>query len=335
MKPRIGILLGDPAGVGPELVAKLLSSRRPGRTASVVVIGDRSVFDEGQRVAGVRVELENISDITEVPLHRDAVFFHLPAAVVGKVVPGRVSVEAGTSALVATRFALKQVKDGKLDGILFAPFNKEALKLAGSPHRTELALFAEELGCPVPSGEINVLRNLWTSRVTAHVPLSEVASQVTRERVLHTIRFLNSALRKYGVQAPRIAVAALNPHASDGGLFGSEERTEIGPAIQDANAEGIAAFGPFPADTIFNRVKPEHYDGIVSMFHDQGQIATKLLGFDMGVTVCGGLPVPIATPAHGTAFEIAGKGVARPGAIKEAFRLITRLAAGNLKASPR
>ncbi len=178
-----------------------------------------------------------------------------------------------------------------------------------------------------------MLRNLWTSRVTSHVPLSEVAALVTRDRVRGTVELLNNSLRRYGIAAPRIAVAALNPHGGDGGLFGCEESREIGPAITEAMAEGISAFGPFPADTIFNRVKPEHYDGIVSMYHDQGQIATKLLGFDRGVTVCGGLPVPIATPAHGTAFDIAGKGVARAGATREAFRLVTRIAARNLKAS--
>ena len=156
---------------------------------------------------------------------------------------------------------------------------------------------------------------------------------ITRTRVLETIHLLDKSLRNYGIKAPRIAVSALNPHASDGGLFGSEEQTQIAPAIEDAKREGIAVFGPFPADTIFLRIKVERYDGVVSMYHDQGQIATKLLGFHRGVTVCGGLPIPITTPAHGTAMDIAGKGIANPGATKKAFRLLTRLAAGNLKAS--
>jgi len=333
MKPRIAILLGDPAGIGPELVARLLASRDLSRSANVAVIGDRGVLDDGQRIAGVSLTLGTIDEIDDLPKQKSVVFLHLPAAEVGPVPRGRVSAAGGKSAMVTAQFALERARARKLDGILFAPFNKEALRLAGSPYPSELALFAHELGVTAPYGEHNVLRNLWTSRVSSHVSLAEVPSLITRARVLETIQFLDRSLRNYGIGTPRIAVSALNPHASDGGLFGSQEKDEIAPAIADAVAEGIAASGPFPSDTIFLRVKPERYDGVVSMYHDQGQIATKLLGFHKGVTVCGGLPIPITTPAHGTAFDIAGKGVANPGAIKEAFRLLTRLAAGNLKAS--
>lgn len=333
MKPRIALLLGDPAGIGPELVARLLASRELSRSANVVVIGDRGALDEGQHIAGTSVKLGELDSIEALPRQHQVVFLHLAAAEVGPIPRGRVSAEGGRSAMITAQFALEQARARRLDGILFAPFNKEALRLAGSPYPSELALFAHELGVTAPYGEHNVLRNLWTSRVSSHVSLAEVPSLITRARVLETIQFLHRSLRNYGIAAPRIAVSALNPHASDGGLFGSEEKTEIAPAIADATAAGIAAFGPFPADTIFLRVKPERYDGVVSMYHDQGQIATKLLGFHRGVTVCGGLPIPVTTPAHGTAFDIAGKGVANPGAMKEAFRLATRLAAGNLKAS--
>ena len=333
MKPRVAILLGDPAGIGPELVAKLLASRDLARSAHVAVIGDRSVLADGQRIAGTRVSLATIDDIGELPNQTGVRFLHLSAAEVGPITHGRVSAEGGRSALITARFALEHARGGKLDGIMFAPFNKEALRLAGSPYPSELALFAHELGVTTPYGEHNVLSHLWTSRVSSHVSLADVPSLITRARVLETIRFLHASLRNYGIKTPRIAVSALNPHASDGGLFGTEEKTQIAPAIADAVGEGIAAFGPFPAYTIFLRVKTERCDCVVSMFHDQGQIAAELLGFHRGVTVCGGLPIPIASPAHGAAMDIAGKGVANPGATKEAFRLLTRLAAGNLKAS--
>ncbi|MBN1153146.1 MAG: 4-hydroxythreonine-4-phosphate dehydrogenase PdxA [Dehalococcoidia bacterium] len=333
MKPRVALLLGDPAGIGPELIARLIASKDLSRSAHVAVVGDQSVLAEGQRVAGTAVTLNSIDGIDALPDVSGLAFLHLKESEVGPVSPGRVSVAGGTSVLITVQFALKQAREGKLDGIMFAPFNKEALRLAGSPYPSELALFAHELGVTATYGEHNVLGNLWTSRVSSHVSLAEVPALITRERVLQTIQLLNGSLRNYGIRTPRIAVSALNPHGSDGGLFGSEEKTQIAPAIQDAVAGGIAAFGPFPADTIFLRVKAERYDGVVSMYHDQGQIATKLLGFNRGVTVCGGLPIPITTPAHGTAFDIAGKGVANPGATKEAFRLLTRLAAGNLKAS--
>jgi len=299
----------------------------------VIIFGDRSALDDGQRIAGTSVKLKEIGSIEEVTQPHQPAFLHLPAAEVGPIVRGRVSAAGGRSAMITAQFALEQARARKLDGMLFAPFNKEALQLAGSRYASEIALFAHELGVTGSYGEHNVLHDLWTSRVSSHVSLADVPACITQARVLETIQFLYKSLRNYGIANPRIAVSALNPHAGDGGLFGSEERTEIVPAIADATAMGIMAFGPFPADSVFLRVKTERYDGVVSMYHDQGQIATKLLGFHKGVTVCGGLPIPITTPAHGTAFDIAGKGVANPGAMKEAFKLATRLAAGNMKAS--
>ena len=175
---------------------------------------------------------------------------------------------------------------------------------------------------------MNVLGELWTARVTSHIALAQVAALLTGERVLKAIRLADRTLHRAGYAAPRIAVAALNPHGGEGGLFGREELDIIGPAVAAAQAEGIGAEGPYPADTIFLRARRGAVDAIVCMYHDQGQIAMKLLGFDRGVTVCAGLPVVLATPAHGTAFDIAGQGVANPGALGEAIRVAARLAAG-------
>jgi 4-hydroxythreonine-4-phosphate dehydrogenase len=174
--------------------------------------------------------------------------------------------------------------------------------------------------------EINVLDNLWTSRVTSHLGLAQVSALITKEGVYKAIALIHGALHIAGVKEPRLAVAALNPHGGEGGLFGREEMDAITPGIEQARSEGIQAQGPFPADTIFLRVRGGAYDAVVSMYHDQGQIAMKLMGFERGVTVQGGLPVPITTPAHGTAFDIAGQGKANPQGLWQAFVLASRMA---------
>jgi len=170
------------------------------------------------------------------------------------------------------------------------------------------------------------LDDMWTTRVTSHVPIREVSALITKHRVYGTIGYLNKELEQFGIEDPHIAVTALNPHAGEGGLCGTEEIDVIAPAIQQAKTEGINVEGPFPADTIFLRVKKENFQGIVSMYHDQGQIATKILGFDKGVTLHGGMPVPITTPAHGTAYGRAGEGRANPEAMTRAFQIGCQLA---------
>ncbi len=168
--------------------------------------------------------------------------------------------------------------------------------------------------------------DLWFTRITSHVPLKEVSSLIKKDRVARIIRFAHDTLISVGFDNPRIAVAALNPHAGDGGLLGTEEIDEISPAIHEAREQGINVVGPYPADTIFLRLQTKPFDCLVSMYHDQAQTGMKLLGFNKGVTVSGGLPIAIATPAHGTAFDIAGKGISDPGATVQAMKLAVRLA---------
>jgi 4-hydroxy-L-threonine phosphate dehydrogenase PdxA len=224
-------------------------------------------------------------------------------------------------------FTLDLALDKKIDGFIFAPFNKEAMILGGLPYHSELEFFKDKFDRPNIPGECSVLDDLWTTRVTSHIAINQVSAMITRENVLNTIRFMDGVLRTFGMENPRLAVSALNPHAGEGGMFGAEEKEAIAPAIETAKADGIHADGPFPADTLFLRIKNGNYNAVVSMYHDQGQIATKLLGFDRGVTVHGGLPVAIATPAHGSAFDIAGKGIANPEGITRSFMIACRLAA--------
>jgi 4-hydroxythreonine-4-phosphate dehydrogenase len=224
------------------------------------------------------------------------------------------------------REALLACKAGRVAGVMFTPFNKLALKKAGNPYPDEMRWAADVLGWSKPCSEYNKLDNLWNARVTSHEPLKDVAKLLTKERVVSAIDASAAKLRRAGIEKPRVAVAGLNPHAGEGGLFGREEIDIIAPAVAAAAAHHHVD-GPFPADTIWLRARRGDYDVVVSMYHDQGQIALKLLGFERGVTILGGLPVPITTPAHGTAYDIVGRGIADPSATIQAFHTLVALAA--------
>jgi 4-hydroxythreonine-4-phosphate dehydrogenase len=312
MKPRIGLLLGDPTGIGSELTAKLLALPETLGQAETLVIGDRRQYQRGVEIARV------------VDAHPQ--FLDYPCSRADHPL-GKVSAEAGLYVLGCLRKAIETLRAGKIDAIVFAPLNKQAMKLAGMKQSDELHYFADLLGHEGRVSEINICGKLWTSRVTSHIPLSAVSSAVTVEGICEAVDLLHQALQASGVSEPCISVAALNPHAGEGGLLGTEETTTIGPAIERSRANGVNVKGPFPADTLFIAARRGDFDGVVTMYHDQGQIALKLLGFDRGVTLGGGLPVVITTPAHGTAFDIAGKGIADVGALREAFSVAVRMSA--------
>jgi 4-hydroxythreonine-4-phosphate dehydrogenase len=223
----------------------------------------------------------------------------------------------------------KLAQSGAADALCFAPLNKGALRAGGMHQEDELRWFAELLQFSGICGELNVLENLWTARVTSHVALKEVSELLAPHKVADAIGMIHGALQASGKASPRIAVCGLNPHNGDNGNYGDEEGRIIEPGVRLAASRGFAADGPFPADTAFVRaIRAEGgYDGVVTMYHDQGQIAMKLMGFERGVTVHGGLPIPITTPAHGTAYDIAGLGRANPGAMFNAFELACRMGA--------
>jgi len=209
--------------------------------------------------------------------------------------------------------------------VCFTPFNKKAMRLARSGYDDEIAFSAEVVGLQTPASEFNVLDKLWNARVTSHIALKDVPSQLSFERIHRALKLTDACMRRAGFSKSRIAVAGLNPHAGDGGNFGREEIDIIAPAVMAGREQGIAAEGPFPADTVFLRVKNAAFDAVLTMYHDQGQIAMKLMGFDRGVTLLGGFPFPICTPAHGTAYDIAGRGVANIGATRAAVLLAARM----------
>jgi 4-hydroxythreonine-4-phosphate dehydrogenase len=216
---------------------------------------------------------------------------------------------------------------GRIDAICFAPLNKAALHAGGWRFNDEHQMFAQLTKHEGFFSEMNVLDNLWMSRVTSHVALRTALDQITAERIEQAIVLADRTMRGAGLSDPRIAVAALNPHGGENGLFGREEIDIIAPTVERAAARGIRCSGPFPSDTVFLKAFAGEYDGVLSMYHDQGQIATKLKGFNRGVTVTAGLKTVFTTPAHGTAFDIVGKGCASTGALEYAVRLAARLAA--------
>jgi 4-hydroxythreonine-4-phosphate dehydrogenase len=327
MRPIIALAMGDPAGISPELTAKLLALDDVSAVARLVVIGDRRVLDDGARVAAVKLDV--ISAPPDADLSKDErapIFIDLGHLDPTSVARGKATAEGGRFALTNYRHALTMARDGRADAVCFTPFNKNAMRLAHPVYDDEISFSADVVGLDGPASEFNVLDGLWNARVTSHIPLSEVAGHITGERVLRAIRLTDASMRRAGFARPRIAVAGLNPHAGDGGNFGREEIDAIEPAVRNACADGITAEGPFPADTVFLRAKGGAFDAVLTMYHDQGQIAMKLMGFDRGVTLLGGFPFPICTPAHGTAYEIAGQGVAGVGAARAAILLAAEMA---------
>lgn len=326
--PRIALLMGDPNGVGPELAVKLLTLPEVYERARVVVVAPPAVWASGQRVAGATLDALPAGAIERVAFAPGRPsFLPLPVLDADGITAGRATQVAGAAVLRQLAFAADALAAGQVEGVVFAPLNKQAMRMAGLAQEDELEFMAEHLGVRDPVCELNMLDGLWTSRVTSHVPLRRVAELVTIDAVCTGAYVIEKSLRMSGVAGPKIAVCALNPHAGDGGTMGREEIDVIGPAIARLQGEGIDARGPFPSDTAFLVARREQYDAVLTMYHDQGQIAMKTLGFERGVTVMGGLPYPVATPAQGTAFDIAGKGVANAEAIRRAFHVVAEMAA--------
>ncbi|MDQ0338195.1 4-hydroxythreonine-4-phosphate dehydrogenase [Caldalkalibacillus uzonensis] len=324
-KPTMGLTLGEAPGIGPELVVKALQDDEIKALATWVIIGDERVLHQGEAIAKLSLPYQKASSIDEVNDSHPVWLIDLGNLDPQSYELGVLSIHSGKITGETLIFALELAKTQKLDGVVYAPLNKEALHKGGFHFQDEIHFFADLLNCQEGFGEINVMDTLWVTRVTSHVPLKEVSALVTKENVLKTIQFADENLRKAGYQKPKICVAALNPHAGDGGLLGTEEIEEIIPAVEEAKDKGIEVNGPFPADTILLRRDTDPFDCLVGMYHDQAQIGMKLLGFNRGVTISGGLPVVLTTPAHGTAFDIAGQGIADPQPMKVAMKLGVRL----------
>jgi 4-hydroxythreonine-4-phosphate dehydrogenase len=325
-KPRIAVAMGDPAGISPEIAAKLLASDAVRNAAEIVVFGDRRVLEAGAEVAGLRLDIDVVTDAADVRPGGGPVLIDLQSLDPASIELGQATAAGGQFAIRNFLAALAYAKAGKAGAVFFTPFNKKAMRLAHPSYDDEINFIRDALGHPGPASEFNVLDQLWNARVTSHIPLAKVAEAITQERILRSLALTDASMRGAGFARPRIAVAALNPHAGDGGNFGREEIDVIEPAVRAAMKQGLAVEGPFPSDTVFLRARNGQFDAVLTMYHDQGQIAMKMMGFDRGVTLIGGFPFAICTPAHGTAYEIAGKGVANLGASERALLLAAAMA---------
>jgi 4-hydroxythreonine-4-phosphate dehydrogenase len=327
-KPVVALTLGDPAGIGPELIARLLARPDTLAAANVVLVGEPWLCAEGQHIAGLEVPTDRVESFSAVRSRADTsrpALLPVDTIRPEQVVRSRSDAAGGASVLKVLDRCMDAAMAREVDAICFAPLNKQAMKLGGLQHEDELHHFAQYLGAAGYFCEFNTLEGLWTSRISSHVPLAEVPKYITRERIIGAATLMYRSLQASGVASPRVAVAGLNPHNGEGGLCGREELDVIAPAVRELNEQGVPVVGPFPADTIFLKARDGALDAIVTMYHDQGQIAIKLMGFSRGVTVQGGLPIPITTPAHGTAYDIAGLGKADVTATANAFAIAARM----------
>ncbi len=322
-KINIALLLGDPSGIGPELVSKLLKEDVTNK-ANIIVIGEKKILDNGNKITGKSEDLIFVDSFDNINFEDGNKFFlDITKGKNHDYKLSECSKESGESVLSALNLALELAKEKKIHAINFGPFNKTSLKLGGNKYSDELHLMAEKLNVKNFFCEFNVIDNFWTARVTSHIPIREVADQIKKEKIIRPIKLINEAMKLNGIKKPRVAVQALNPH----GEFGTEEKDEILPAIEEVKKQGIDAEGPLPCDTSFiTAYKNKNHDCIVGMYHDALQSGLKAFGFDRGVTVQGGLPVPITTPAHGTAFDIAGKNCANLEPTLNSFKIALTMA---------
>jgi 4-hydroxythreonine-4-phosphate dehydrogenase len=313
-RPRVALTVGDPAGVGPELVARTLAGPAREAAADLLLISDERELEDAMADAGVRFDWsrdphDGLPTLVDEGAERPIPVFARREA----------TREGGRWAMANLRRALELAKAGGADSIVFAPLNKSSLHLAGMTENDEMSWFETVLADGTTATELNILPELVTARVTSHCSIAEVADLITIDLIVERAELLADVLRARGIAAPRIGVCALNPHAGENGKFGRHEIDLIQPAIAQLAARGLDVQGPLPSDTIFIHARDGRFDGVLTMYHDQGQIAVKLLGFDRGVTMAGGLSVPVCTPAHGTAFDVVGERRADTGAYEHAF----------------
>ena len=334
-RPRIAITLGDPTGIGPEVVAKALA--RPGidEDASVFVVGSPDVLDRAFDLIGSELRSRTVGGpdaprepgrVSVISPHDDDGLAALPYGVT--------SPRAGAAAVEWASEAARLAMEGSVDAIATAPISKEAARLAGHENFGHQEIYQDLAGVP------RVLTMLLTNglnvvHLTTHHPLRDAALFVTRERVLEALRLTHAFFSARGVPGPRIGVAALNPHGGEAGLIGTEEIEEIRPAVEDANAEGIAATGPIPADSVFGQAVGGQYDAVLAMYHDQGHIAVKVHDWAASITLNIGLPFLRTSVDHGTAFDIAGKGIADATGMIEAVRYAAEVSRTGRLPSPR
>jgi 4-phospho-D-threonate 3-dehydrogenase / 4-phospho-D-erythronate 3-dehydrogenase len=325
--PLLGITMGDPAGIGPEVIAKAVADRRLRKLCLPIIIGSLPVMERTIKKLKLTLKIVRLDGHT-MPIaggQTIAVLDPLETPL-GRFTPGVAAAETGAASVAFIKKGVELALLGCIDGIVTAPINKEAINMAGChyPGHTELLADltqATESGMMIVGGPLRIMF------VTTHVSIKNLPSLLTQAKIERGIRLAHLALTQlYGIKKPKIGVAALNPHAGEHGLFGDEEARVILPAARAAQAQGILASDPLPADTLFGKAAKGQYDGIVAMYHDQGLIPLKLVAFGTCVNLTVGLPILRTSVDHGTAFDIVGKGIADPGSLLEAVALAAKIA---------
>jgi 4-hydroxythreonine-4-phosphate dehydrogenase len=311
----IGITMGDPAGVGPEITLKAVAEMNAADRAATRIFGCGTTLDAAQKAAGTNLVLGEDVAITDVPVEGAPLPF------------GKMDARAGDAAYHFIVEAVRSAQAGEIGCIVTAPINKAALNAAGHHYDGHTGLLAALTNT---RGAFMLLASerLKVIHVSTHVSLRDAISRAQPDRILETIRAGNDHLKRIGYSAPRIAVSAINPHCGEGGLFGDEDDKQVAPAVKRARAEGIEVQGPVPADTLYHRAHQGAFDLVVAQYHDQGHIAVKLVAFDSAVNVSVGLPIDRTSVDHGTAFDIAGKGIAKHSNMNAAIDYARKLIAG-------
>jgi 4-hydroxythreonine-4-phosphate dehydrogenase len=335
-KSVLAITMGDPAGIGPEIAAKTFAKKDIYRICRPVLVGNSVIMEKAKNIAGANLTINKINDIAQAKFKYGTIdVFDIDAPEAAQIQYGEVSALAGDLAFRSVKTAIELAMQSKVDGTVTGPIHKEAINIAGHHFSGHTEIYAHFTNTP-KYAMLLADANIKVIHVTTHVSLRKACDLIIADRILDVIRLMDNGLKSLGIKSPRIGVAGLNPHSGDGGLFGDEETNEISPAIKLAQNEGISAEGPIPADTLFALANGGKFDGCVAMYHDQGHIPFKLLGFKWdqkkktmksvrGVNITLGLPIIRTSVDHGTAFEIAGKGIASPDALVHAIEYAVRL----------
>ena len=325
--PLLGLTMGDPAGIGPEVIAKAVASRSLRRICRPIVIGSLPVMERTIKALNLGLKAFRVDDHEPLPWRNGTIAVLDPLETpLKRFTPGVAAAETGAASVAFIKKGVELARIGCIDGIVTAPINKEAINMGGChyPGHTELLADltqAKESGMMIVGGPLRIMF------VTTHVAIKNLPALLTQAKIGKSIRLAQLALTTlFGIKKPKIGVAALNPHAGEHGLFGNEETRVILPAARAARAQGILASDPLPADTLFGKASQGQYDGVVAMYHDQGLIPLKLMAFGTCVNVTVGLPIIRTSVDHGTAFDIVGKGIADAGSLLEAVKLAASIA---------
>ncbi len=321
---KIAITMGDSGGIGPEIILKALSLSDTRKICVPVVIGDMYVIESAKRLLGLPVKLKAIRSINEVKSKKDIVYIIHQYDSIKNNILNKPTIESGRACISFIKKAVELALNKDVDALVTAPISKESLKMAGSKWHGHTEMLASLSGTKdyammLAGGPLRVIL------VTIHTALRNVPDLITRKKILKTIYLAKKGCDMFSIKKPKIAVSGLNPHAGESGIFGDEEIKKIIPAIKDAQKQGIEVTGPYPPDTVFHKAYKGEIDLVVCMYHDQGLIPLKMIAFDKGVNITVGLPFVRTSPDHGTAYDIAWKGIADPSSMIEAIKLGVKL----------